>query len=438
MKDRSIQELPYVPIDTPKDNWHFVWFGCMMLGVGVLLPWNALISAVDYFIEMLCSGLSHDACSADTKAQQFAFYLSIAYNIPSLPLLILSTLYASRISFKARIVFCFVGEFLVFVAVCVIVVLSPPITSNAQLLPSTSFWLLLVCCFISGCFSALLFGAILSFTSKFAAHYTTAVMSGNGIAGIIAGLLRVVTKISLPATAEGDKTSSLIFFGITTFVFVICIVIFLFMLKNPFTIFHLLDQDEKSGMTKTDDIMIDEEERSKSVSVLRVQKKIWVQSLTVFMVFFITLSLFPGMIYAICPQSGTTITADWFGILLIGLFQFFDFVGRTLPRFTLLGLNKRILCWPVFARALFFVVFILCIHPRVFSANWWPCIWMVLFATSNGFTGTLAMMFGPSVVEDHERPTAGYLMSLYLNSGIFAGVLFALVVNNLVDAPPCQ
>ena len=124
------------------------------------------------------------------------------------------------------------------------------------------------------------------------------------------------------------------------------------------------------------------------MSIIGVQKKIWVQSLTVFMVFFITLSLFPGMIYSICPQDGTTITTDWFGILLVGLFQLFDFVGRTLPRFTLLGLNKRILCWPVLLRALFFVAFILCIHPKVFATNWWPCVWMVLFATSNGFTGS--------------------------------------------------
>ena len=148
--DHPIQEIPYVPIAAVKDSWHFVWFGCMMLGVGVLLPWNALISAVDYFNQMLCSGLSPEACDNDTKAQQFAFYLSIAYNIPSLPLLILSTLYAARISFKARIVFCFVGEFLTFVAVCIIVVLSPPVTFNASLVPNTSFWLLLVCCFISG------------------------------------------------------------------------------------------------------------------------------------------------------------------------------------------------------------------------------------------------------------------------------------------------
>lgn len=416
----------------PHDKWNLVWFGCSLLGVGVLLPWNALISAVGYFSQMLCDGGTEDC---DSKSTKFPFYMSIAYNIPSIPLLLLSTVFASRFSYKSRIVACFSGEFVVFVCICIIVGL-PHISTNA------SFWLILLCTFLSGCCSALLFGAILSFTAIFPPHYTTAVMSGNGVAGIIAGLLRVITLASVkdPASAAAGKSSSLIFFGITTAIFAACIVAFIAMLKNAYTEYYLHTQGIVTDGEEESALLKEEETLQHPVSALAVQKKIWIPSVCVFLVFFISLSLFPGMTYSICKDPSSKFSQEWFGVILIGLFQVCDFIGRTLPRWTQFGLfNKKILPFPILARALFFVAFIYCIVPadKHLVSNWWPCIFMVIFAITNGVTGSISMMLGPTLVEEHERPTAGYLMSLYLNSGIFAGVLFALAVESLVDAPEC-
>lgn len=40
-------------------------------------------------------------------------------------------------------------------------------------------------------------------TALFPPEYTGAFMSGNGVAGIVVGLLRIITKASLPNTTEG-------------------------------------------------------------------------------------------------------------------------------------------------------------------------------------------------------------------------------------------
>jgi equilibrative nucleoside transporter 1/2/3 len=286
------------------------------------LPWNALISSVGYFSEMLCIGLDQSECFADAKSQQFAFYMSIAYNIPSIPLLLLSTVFAERISFKTRIIACFAGEFIVFVLVCVVVSLSLPLATPI-LTENDAFWAMLALTFFSGCFSALLFGAILSFTALFPPNYTTAVMSGNGIAGIIAGLLRVITLAALPDTDSGSKTSSLIFFGITTTIFGVCIASFISMLKNSFVVHHMGTSPLKSSGDGETELLMGHAGTStvnmkEEVSAWEVQKKIWVPSLSVFSVFFITLSLFPGMIYDICPSStGKIQNVEWFGVLLV-------------------------------------------------------------------------------------------------------------------------
>jgi hypothetical protein len=68
----------------------------------------------------------------------------------------------------------------------------------------------------TGCATAMLFGTILGLASIFPPTYITAVMSGNGVAGIIAGGLRCITKGALPngrSPITCSSSSSLIFFG---------------------------------------------------------------------------------------------------------------------------------------------------------------------------------------------------------------------------------
>lgn len=48
-----------------------------------------------------------------------------------------------------------------------------------------------------GCAAAMLFGTILGLGALFPPQFTGAIMAGNGIAGIIAGGLRIITKAAL-------------------------------------------------------------------------------------------------------------------------------------------------------------------------------------------------------------------------------------------------
>jgi equilibrative nucleoside transporter 1/2/3 len=46
---------------------------------------------------------------------------------------------------------------------------------------------------------------------------------------------------------------------------------------------------------------------------------------------------------------------------------------------------------------------------------------MVVFAFTNGYFASLGMMHGPGGVEPEERQSAGFLMTLFLQAGIFTG-----------------
>jgi len=58
---------------------------------------------------------------------------------------------------------------------------------------------------------------------------------------------------------------------------------------------------------------------------------------------------------------------------------------------------------------------------------------MILLAFTNGYCGTLSMMFGPKNVEPHEREHAGIIMSFSLNVGIFIAVHFAFLLLYLIE-----
>jgi len=190
------------------------------------------------------------------------------------------------------------------------------------------------------------------------------------------------------------------------------------MRNSPFTRHHVRWSVNTVEMKKT-------AAYSGGVSYKKILKRIWPEALNVFLTFFITLTLFPGTLLLIPSRNG--INAEWFGIFLIFTFQVFDFIGRTAPRFVTFP-SANFLWIPTVARFAFFACFILAKDNKVFTNDYWTLSLDALMAITNGYFGTLAMMYAPSRVEDHERETAGNIMAFMLNLGIFAGVHAALIM----------
>jgi len=166
-----------------------------------------------------------------------------------------------------------------------------------------------------------------------------------------------------------------------------------------------------------------------TVSYVVLLRKLWIEYTQVFAVFFVTLALFPGVTLLI---PAPTAIENWFGIILIAEFQLFDWIGRTAPRFIILF--KRDTLWLlVYGRIVFFVLFILCIKPRLLTDQTWAYGFMFFFAITNGYAGTLAMMYGPTRVEEHERERAGIIMAFFLNFGIFTAVLFSILLLYFIE-----
>jgi len=186
-----------------------------------------------------------------------------------------------------------------------------------------------------------------------------------------------------------------------------------------------------SSTEETEGFMTGQEPPITRMSVLR---KLWPDALNVFLVFFISLSLFPGFTVMMPSYSTNPKFSAAFVTILISLFQLGDFVGRMAPTFIAPLFLRNYLWILVWSRFAFFPLFILSIcQVHVFKQDWIPIVVMTFFSISNGYLGSLGMMWAPKRVTDpREQGIAGTMMSFFLQFGIFTAVHFAFLLKYFV------
>jgi len=417
--DDSIGNLRAAPVDKN----HVVWLICCLLGIGILFPWNVFITAIDYFADKY-------------PDVAFEFIVGLAYQWCSIAFFLVSLKYGHNYSVKNKILVGFGIDFLMLIFV--------PVIGEIGLPTTASLILTLGAAGLTGIASALLFGTVLSFVAMLPSDYTTAVMSGNGVGAVVVAILRIITK-GIFTGSDGETESTILYFSIAAAVIFACIISYLAMLKMEFVEYHI---NQNTALKQTVDFVpeqsVEEKEpllgsdssdqrlgsRAKEVDGWEVFRMIRKDCFLVWFVFFVSLSLFPGMTGEIESQYDSL--GDWFGIFMITLFQVGDMVGRTLPKWWM-GIDKDSLGPFIYARVIFYPLFILCIEPRIFKWDPVPYIVMFIFSLTNGYFSTLAMIYGPSRVDARYRDLAGLYMSFFLQFGILCGVTSALLLLYLVE-----
>jgi len=164
-------------------------------------------------------------------------------------------------------------------------------------------------------------------------------------------------------------------------------------------------------------------------------KKIWRGEFNAFITFVITLGLFPGFT-VLFKNYDFSLTAVNFTGNLIAIFQICDFIGRTLPRWFLWP-PARFLWILTLSRLVFFPLFMLLIYTNIFYSpkNLVAYIVMIFFALSNGYWGTVSMVYGPAGLDAKEQDNGGFLMAFFLQFGVFIGVHLAMALLAIAGVP---
>ena len=207
-----------LPKNSPIDNGGSVARIFLLFGIGVLLPFNIVLSCMDFYIEKM-------------PGYQPASVFTFAINLPSWLTQILITVYGQNISYSSKVIFAFILQ--------LIMILPVPFLANIG--GGTGYYTTMIALAIFGVGSGVAQVTVFSMGAKFPFKYMAAIMLGNGIAGIGSNILRVITLLIFPASDEGQgaffSTLSMFTFGVL--ILVACVFAQICLNKNSFAKYYL-------------------------------------------------------------------------------------------------------------------------------------------------------------------------------------------------------
>ncbi|KAM0037048.1 putative equilibrative nucleoside transporter, MFS transporter superfamily [Helianthus debilis subsp. tardiflorus] len=368
------------------DTYKLAYMIHFLLGAGNLLPWNTLISAIDYFGYLY-------------PEKHMAKVFSVAYMSSSLLVLVMMISWSSfstKVSFRMRMNIGFV----MFV-ICLMV--TPTIDwSGAR--HSSMFCVVVATVVICGLADGLIGGSLIGSAGKLPNQYMQAVFAGTASSGILVSLLRIITKASLPHDPQGLRTSAHLYFMVSTVILMVCIVCCTLLYKLP-----VMQQHYKQ---------LQQDHPASNPQLWYVARTIQWPALGIFITYTITLSIFPGFL---AENLESKILKDWYPIMLIATYNIADFFGKS---FTVIYMSKSVAkaTWGCVARLVFYPVFTACLHgPKWFRSEEFVVFLTFMLGFTNGYVTSVIMILAPKSVPTSEAETAAIVMALCLGIGLVSG-----------------
>ncbi|KAK1551172.1 hypothetical protein Q3G72_031406 [Acer saccharum] len=375
----------------PRDTYKIAYIIHFFLGAGNLLPWNAFITAVDYFGYLYPS-----------KHVEKVF--SVAYMCSSQLILVLLIWggWSSKLSYRFRLNLGF--------SMFVLSLMVTPIIDRAwsrngsQGRTNGAYGVTVASVVICGLADGLIGGSLIGSAGKLPKQYMQAVFAGTASSGVLVSILRIITKASLPQTPQGLRTSAYFYFIVSTVIILCCCLGCNLLTKLPVMQQHyrLLSNDPHCSRPK----------------FWTVARKIQWPSFGVFIIYIVTLSIFPGFI---AENLQSELLQDWYPILLITIYNVSDFIGKSLTAIYVPKSIKKA-TWTCIARLSFYPLFVACLHgPKWLKTEVPVMVLTFLLGLTNGYLTSVVMILTPKWVPVGEAEMAAIVMVLFLGTGLVGG-----------------
>ena len=433
----------------------------ILYGVASLLGWNALLTKLDFFSHFL-AGMN--------PSVSFSF-LNFILNILFLFLLIIKK---DLFSLKFQLIGGIVGSIFFLIA----------IPTTTMLLPKDSLVNYLVTgglVVLMGFINALASGGFFNFVSYFPLELIVSFSAGQGFSGIVLNILEYIVLFALKG--EEEKLIIIrawIFFGISSVILVVCLILVLLNYNSEFTRHYLgkinlekrsdipegsliekdaLMNEEEQGIINDKGNVKDEKDKSKEKEInaesdggeekekeeknkiagggcssfVVIFKKIWDLNLLMVYIYIVTFALFPG---ASIGQNLFNLK-EFNSNTIIIIYNIFDTVGRYLVK--VLPKTKLFNAIIILGRSilLFTLVFNWYCQDKLNVPLPATSILLILnvalLAITNGIGTTLCFGIAPETVEDEYKGLAGTSLSFFLIVGIFLGSCVNFGVNAIIS-----
>lgn len=416
------------------ENSPLATFNFYLQGVGCLLGWNAVLTALGFF------GIQYPDIEVS-----FVFPLPIfIFNLLLCPVM---PQIAKRVSLDNRIA--------VSNAIQIIILILLPLI-GATMANTAGFVIIMIILAFLGAMNTVSTASCAGLAANFPFSNMSSLISGYGLAGII---MNIIMAICLGIFGpDGGVKSIATYFSCAVGITLLCIVMHYKFVKTPYAQYHLnkatqADAEDGTSVTRGgqelgSQINFDSDNTSvisnnqvavadvSGVSLLQptepvtlggVWKEIWLYSLLMILNYVQTFWVFPGVALM---KKLDSVDIAWSILILIFTWNLCDTIAKMLTGYRNFY-NKYSIAGMVLFRFLFFITFIILAKNKSTSfinTDWFAILNIGVFSFMNGYhTGSLFIM-GPESVKDHKKETAGFIMQLSLYIGIISGTFLAFTL----------
>ncbi|KAL5000415.1 nucleoside transporter-domain-containing protein [Aspergillus recurvatus] len=395
-----------------------VYWVFFILGMSMLWAWNMFLAAAPFF---------HQRFQSDEWAtshyQSSILTVSTVTNLGSV--FVLAKLQESA-SYPRRIIV----SLMINIGVFTLLAFSTLVLKDASV--SVYFGFVMIMVFGASMATGINQNGVFAYVSGFGREeYTQAIMSGQGVAGVLPSLAQMLSGLAVRQQGgehapEASWRSAFGCFITATGVSCLTLVSFVWLTKRQSL--HVIDDQSES--TNADD-----QTPTKTVSLLALFSRLRLSAISIYLCFVITM-IFPVYTSKIesvndGPSSPRLFQPAAFIPLAFFFWNAGDLLGRTLvinPRYSLAHRPWALFILAI-SRAGFIPLYLLCnVSGRgaiVSSDFFYLSIVQGLFGITNGYLSSCCMMGAGYFVSTEEREPAGGFMSLMLVAGLATGSLLS-------------
>ncbi|RFU31097.1 hypothetical protein B7463_g5260, partial [Scytalidium lignicola] len=419
-----------------QDGEPFSWFEYsvfLLLGIAMLWAWNMFLAAAPYFQSRFQD--------SDAILSRFQSAILSVSTITSLTSILVLANMQSKASYLKRIMHSLELNVVVFG------LLALSAFTFRDISPGIYLGFLLLMVFLTSVAAALCQNGTFAFAASFGrAEYIQAIMTGQGIAGVLPAIAQIVTVLAFPEPNAWDgsdddtdaldskkdgSTAAFIYFLTASIISVLTLLAVIPLIKRHNRLI------ESRMMSSTTSIEEAERANRKVVGLWAMFKKLHWLAGAVFLCFTITMffPVFTQKIVSVIPSEDAPRLFQPQTFIPLGflLWNIGDLSGRLLTIFPFSLSHKPIFLF-VFsiARVVFLPMYRLCNienHGALINSDAFYLIVVQLgFGLTNGWLGSSCMMTAPEWVEDGEREAAGAFMVLMLVAGLTSGSFLSFTV----------
>eukprot|EP00758_Cryptobia_borreli_P013175 Tbor_TRINITY_DN5812_c0_g1::TRINITY_DN5812_c0_g1_i9::g.6358::m.6358 len=409
----------------------------LSLGFSHLFAYNAILSTPGYFMNFY-KYLANDEFAESSYPlfwKHVVATLSVCGVVPNLATqLIMVTPVGKMFRNLPKMYFGLIGMATVMVSI-------PLLTVGNISEGGAIATLLIILCSCSS-FGAIYQNTTFGFLSPFPSRFMTCYIMSVNMSGILATLLSLIIKSTLPLNYTGERTQGIIFFMLSGCILLVSMVTLFLFRFNKFAQNYVKEfKKNQTDNSATEEGVKSENAPDATVAcsigtpsradVWRVMKTTKREIFLTFISFAVTLTVYPGVVISINPtgQNG------YYPLAILLMFNIGDTIGALatfVPRIWL-PLKYATIC--ACLRVLFIILFFFCIKPAWIPGDVFPIILTFFHGLTDGYFTTLGFVYGslaPGIQTVEDKVLSGKVMSLACLSGLSIGSSLGLIISYLV------